>query len=102
MANTDIDTQESAPALHRGQPTLRMIEAATRAAQRHGIELPERCLRDFEACKAFLDAWLSRPTQKAVEYAMKISMETGVALPSTVLANARDLSLWIEDRQRGM
>lgn len=87
------DGQESR---QKSAPTDKMIAAAKSAAQRHGVELPKNAETDFDACKAFLDEYLSKPSAKALSYAESIAKEHGLTLPDEVRSNAKELSAWID------
>lgn len=80
----------------KGVPTEKMIEAAKKAAERHGVKLPKDCNKDFDVCKQFLDTYLSKPSPKAISFAEKIAKDKGIELPAEVLASGKDLSAWID------
>ncbi|MBK3779953.1 hypothetical protein G3A43_06770 [Paraburkholderia aspalathi] len=96
---TPGDTPE-ATARRKGAPTPKMLAAASNAATRHGVKLPENADTDFDICKAFLDEYLSKPTDKALKYAHGIAKDKGLTVPDAALTDARELSTWI-DANRG-
>lgn len=77
-------------------PTEKMLTAAKAAALRHGVQLPAALAEDFDACAKFLDAYLSRPSAKAVAYATQLAQVAGVAIPEDALASGKALSAWID------
>lgn len=77
-------------------PTEKMIAAAKAAAERHAVKLPTGCATDFEVCKGFLDQYLTKPSPKALSFANKIATEKGLTIPEEALANAKELSGWID------
>lgn len=80
----------------RNAPTEKMLLAAQQAAARHGVDLPKDFDKDFDVCKGFLDAYLAKPTPKALDFAQKISATKGVAIPESAITNSRELSAWID------
>ena len=99
---TDTTNPGDSPenAQHRkGTPTPKMLTAATNAAARHGVPLPENAETDFEVCKAFLDEYLSKPTEKALKYAHGIAKDKGLTVPDAALSDARELSTWIDSNK---
>ncbi|MEX3984242.1 hypothetical protein AB4Y45_35385 [Paraburkholderia sp. EG287A] len=83
----------------KGAPTPKMLTAATNAATRHGVQLPETAETDFDVCKAFLDEYLSKPTEKALKYAHGIAKDKGLTVPEAALTDARELSAWIDSNK---
>jgi DNA topoisomerase-3 len=88
--------QKDDSADRRSGPTEKMLAAATRAADRHGVKLPEAALTDFEVCRKFLDEYLNKPTEKAIAFAHKLAKDGGTKVPPEVLGNSRELSAWID------
>jgi hypothetical protein len=100
---TETTTQGDSPdatARRKSTPTPKMLAAASSAASRHGVKLPEKADTDFDVCKAFLDEYLSKPTDKALKYAHGIAKDKGLEVPEAALTDARELSTWI-DANRG-
>lgn len=96
---TDTTTQGDSPESsqrRKGAPTPKMLTAATNAAARHGVQLPENADTDFDICKAFLDEYLSKPTAKALKYAEGIAKDKGLTVPEAAFTDARELSAWID------
>lgn len=80
----------------KGTPTEKMVEAAKKAAERHGVKLPKDFDKSFDACKAFLDEYLNKPTPKAIGFAEKIAKDKGLEIPAEARANGKELSAWID------
>ncbi len=81
---------------NKREPTEKMVAAAKTAAERHGAKLPKGFDKDFDVCKTFLDAYLTRPTPKALSFAEKIAKDKGLELPDGARLNAKELSAWID------
>lgn len=94
------DPVESAPDKRRGRPTEKMIAAARGAADRQGVKLPENVDSDFDACKAFLDEFLTRPSPKAIAFAERLAKQNALELPESVRTNAKELSAWIDEHNK--
>lgn len=77
-------------------PTEKMQTAAKNAATRHGVELPDNALTDFDVCKAFLDEYLNKPTAKQISFASKIASDKNLTVPAELFSNSRELSVWID------
>jgi hypothetical protein len=81
----------------KSTPTPKMLDFATKIAQRKGEPLPAEVSADFDACKAYLDQNANTaPSEKALEYAQKISEKTGVAIPPDAIVSGKALSTWID------
>lgn len=80
-------------------PTDKMVAAAKTAADRHGVKPPKGYDQDFEVCKAFLDAYLTKPTPKALAFAEKIAKEKGLTIPDAARLNGKELSAWIDTQK---
>lgn len=80
----------------KNPPTEKMIVAGKAAAERHGVPLPKNFATDYEVAKQFLDAYLSKPSPKALAFAESIAKSAGVALPADVQTEAKKLSAWID------
>ena len=83
----------------KGVPTEKMIDSAKKAAERQAIALPENFDKDFDVCKAFLDAHLSKPTPKALAFAEKIAKEHDIPIPEDARASGKALSAWIDEHK---
>lgn len=77
-------------------PTEKMIAAGKAAAERHGIPLPKAFATDYDVAKKFLDAYLSKPSPKALAFAETIAKNAGVEVPAEAKADAKQLSAWID------
>lgn len=83
----------------RKTPTDKMLSAAHRAAARHKLELPAEVATSFEACRAFLDKWINRPSEKQLSFAREVSASAGIGLPGELLNDAKGLSAWIDQHK---
>lgn len=92
------NTEQKAKPTRTG-PTDKMLAAAKRAADRHGVKLPKNAETEFEACRAFLDEYINLPSPKQIAYAQKISEDKGTKLPDELLKDARGISEWIDQNQ---
>lgn len=89
------DTQDQAPKT-KSAPTEKMVAAAKAAAERHGVKLPKDFDKDFEVCKGFLDAYINKPSPKAIKFAESIAKEKGLTVPDEARASGKELSAWID------
>lgn len=89
-------------AQRRREPTRKMLDFAIDLARKRGVQLPEQCYHDFDACAQFLDGPSdpNTPTRRQMAYARDISRDTGVLIPSKALSNWRELSAWINETKR--
>lgn len=95
-----MDQQQNAGgAKERFSPTEKMLAAAERAAARHGIQLPDGARENFEVCRAFLDQYMKRPTEKALVFAQKLAKDQGETIPPETLTDSRELSAWIDSHK---
>ncbi len=95
-----MDQQQNAESTKkRSGPTEKMLAAAERAATRHGIKLPDGVREDFEVCRAFLDQYMKRPTEKALAFAQKLAKDQGETISPEALADSRELSAWIDSHK---
>lgn len=87
------------PEKQKSTPTEKMLAAAKAAASRHNVDLPPGLETDFEVCKTFLDAYLNKPSPKALSFAERIAKEKNLAIPAETLASAKELSSWIDQNK---
>ena len=87
---------ETAPEKKKGAPTEKMVDAGKKAAERHGVPLPKGFATDYDICKVFLDAYLNKPSPKALSFAQKIASTKGLTIPAETLISGKDLSVWID------
>lgn len=80
----------------KSAPTEKMIESAKKAAERHDVKLPKGFDKDFDVCKVFLDAYLAKPSPKALAFAQKIAKDKGIEVPADAMVSGKDLSAWID------
>lgn len=80
----------------KNTPTEKMLNAATAAAARHGVDIPPGLTQSFDICKTFLDEYLNKPTPKALKFADSIATAKGVLVPDSAKKSGRELSAWID------
>lgn len=90
------DTKPSKDTPKRSAPTDKMLAAAKRAAERHGVPLPQEAEDNFEACRQFLDTYINKPSDKQISFAQKLAEENGVEVPAELMTDAKGLSAWID------
>lgn len=86
------------------KPTEKMVEYATKIAK--AINLPpddlHAALESFESCKIFIDAnkeAANRPSEKQLNFARSIATKKGLTIPDSALADAREISKWIDENK---
>jgi DNA topoisomerase-3 len=84
------------------KPTKPMIDAAKSIAERKKLTLPRSALRDFDACREFLNEHGEKrdpnaaPSKDQLELAEKLQKETGLPLGEDVRASTAELRKWID------
>lgn len=97
---TDSERSGSAAGERRASaPTPKMLEYARKIAVKLGLELPEAAEKDFDQCRAFIDAnkdAANKPTDRQLSFAKQIAERKGIEIPAPALADGRELSKWID------
>lgn len=85
------------------KPTEKMLEYATKIAKAINLPaVPDNVLESFEDCKAFIDEnkeAANRPSEKQLNFARSIATKKGLTIPDTALADAREISKWIDENK---
>lgn len=80
-------------------PSDNQIAFAEKISAAFGVPLPDGLRTSRDVCKAFLDQHAGKPfppTEKQLGFANRIASNKGVSIPSEVLADAKQLSAWID------
>jgi DNA topoisomerase-3 len=85
------------------KPTEKMMEYATKIAKAINLPaVPDNVLESFEECKKFIDDnkdAANRPSEKQLNFARSIATKKGLTIPDTALADAREISKWIDENK---
>jgi DNA topoisomerase-3 len=85
------------------KPTEKMLEYATKIAKAINLPaVPDNVLESFEECKKFIDdnkEAANRPSEKQLNFARSIATKKGLTIPDTALADAREISKWIDENK---
>lgn len=87
----------------RSTPTFKMLRLARSIAKRLNVTLSDQQQSEFNACRDFIDQHSGdmKPSDKQIEYAERISQQTGVELPAEARADWKVLRNWLDKQAEG-
>lgn len=93
----------------KSKPTPKMVALAKKIGEKKQIKLPAGVITDSVKCRAFLEEHLANrpknadgtdapfaPSEKQLNMAKKLSVETGIELPDDALKSSKLMSSWID------
>lgn len=100
--NPNLKPNNMSEQARTNKPTQKMLDFASRIAQRKGEELPAEARESFDACSQYIDAnkeAAMRPTEKQVGLAERIARDKGLQIPAEARSDGRALSRWIDENR---